>query len=208
MAPLLCLMLFLAMTGYSSASYCLCKDGVGDQALQKALDYACGAGADCTPIQQNGACYNPNTLKDHCSYAVNSYFQKKAQAGGSCDFSGTATINPNPPSMAQAQLRPHQQLELHLQLRQRGLHPQLQRPGLHPQLRQPEQPLGLHPRLQQLGFLPQLQPQGQGQPLGVQQFLVVAPPLAQVEQQQQASMIQVMLWLSSQPLTPFYLLSS
>ncbi|XVE85748.1 hypothetical protein DITRI_Ditri17bG0115800 [Diplodiscus trichospermus] len=98
MAPLLCLMLFLAMTGYSSASYCLCKDGVGDQALQKALDYACGAGADCTPIQQNGACYNPNTLKDHCSYAVNSYFQKKAQAGGSCDFSGTATINPNPPS--------------------------------------------------------------------------------------------------------------
>ncbi|KAI9111662.1 hypothetical protein K1719_017352 [Acacia pycnantha] len=52
-------------------------DDVGDQALQKALDYACQAGADCTPILQNGACYNPNSVKDHCSYAVNSYFQKK-----------------------------------------------------------------------------------------------------------------------------------
>ncbi|XWS34188.1 hypothetical protein CRYUN_Cryun21dG0019100 [Craigia yunnanensis] len=98
MAPLICLVLFLAMTGHSSATYCLCKDGVSEQALQKALDYACGAGADCTAILQNGACYNPNTLKDHCNYAVNSYFQRKGQATGSCDFSGTATVSPNPPT--------------------------------------------------------------------------------------------------------------
>ncbi|XWS69634.1 hypothetical protein CRYUN_Cryun04dG0195600 [Craigia yunnanensis] len=94
---LICLVLFLAMTGHSSATYCLCKDG-GDQALQKTLDYACGAGADCTAILQNGACYNPNTVKDHCNYAVNSYFQRKGQATGSCDFSGTATVSPNPPT--------------------------------------------------------------------------------------------------------------
>ena len=80
------------------ATYCLCKDGVGDQSLQKSLDYACGAGADCTAILQNGACYNPNTLKDHCNYAVNSYFQKKGQVTGSCDFSGTATVSANPPT--------------------------------------------------------------------------------------------------------------
>uniref|UniRef100_A0A5B6Z839 Putative PLASMODESMATA CALLOSE-BINDING PROTEIN 3 n=1 Tax=Davidia involucrata TaxID=16924 RepID=A0A5B6Z839_DAVIN len=85
--------LFLAMAGHSSAIYCICKDGLSDSVLQKNIDYACGAGADCTPISQNGACYNPNTVKDHCNYAVNSYFQKKGQATGSCDFSGTATTS-------------------------------------------------------------------------------------------------------------------
>ncbi|KAA8532905.1 hypothetical protein F0562_032978 [Nyssa sinensis] len=87
---LLCLVFFLAMAGHSSAIYCVCKDGLSDSVYQKNIDYACGAGADCTPIIQNGACYNPNTVKDHCNYAVNSYFQRKAQISGSCDFSGTA----------------------------------------------------------------------------------------------------------------------
>ena len=79
------------------ATYCICKDGVGDTQLQKSLDYACGAGADCTQIIQNAPCYQPNTVKDHCSYAVNSYFQKKGQAVGSCDFSGTAMTSATPP---------------------------------------------------------------------------------------------------------------
>ncbi|KAF2294967.1 hypothetical protein GH714_029871 [Hevea brasiliensis] len=99
MAVLVYLVLLLALAGHSSAAtYCLCKDGLSDAALQKSLDYACGAGADCTPILQNGACYQPNSVKDHCNYAVNSYFQKKGQAVGSCDFSGTATTSANPPS--------------------------------------------------------------------------------------------------------------
>ncbi|XP_059655690.1 PLASMODESMATA CALLOSE-BINDING PROTEIN 3-like [Cornus florida] len=94
----ICLVVFLAMTGHSSATYCVCKDGVSDSLLQKNIDYACGAGADCTPIIQNGACYSPNTVKDHCNYAVNSYYQKKGQAIGSCDFSGTATTSTTAPS--------------------------------------------------------------------------------------------------------------
>ncbi|KAK3421840.1 PLASMODESMATA CALLOSE-BINDING PROTEIN 3 [Eucalyptus grandis] len=101
MAVLVFLVLFLALTGHSGATYCICKDGIGDQALQKNVDYACGAGADCSAILQNGACYQPNTVKDHCNYAVNSYFQKKGQAAGSCDFAGTAapsTVLPNQPS--------------------------------------------------------------------------------------------------------------
>ncbi|XP_048135002.1 PLASMODESMATA CALLOSE-BINDING PROTEIN 3-like [Rhodamnia argentea] len=101
MAVLVFLVLFLAFTGHSGATYCLCKDGVGDQALQKSLDYACGAGADCSAILQAGSCYQPNTVKDHCNYAVNSYFQRKGQVAGSCDFSGTAapsTVLPNQPS--------------------------------------------------------------------------------------------------------------
>ncbi|KAK6921919.1 X8 domain [Dillenia turbinata] len=116
MAVLMYIVLFLALTGYSNlcelnwvffffwgggfkgATYCICKDGLSDTALQKTLDYACGAGADCSAILQNGGCYNPNSVKDHCSYAVNSYFQKKNQSGGTCDFSGTATTSASPPS--------------------------------------------------------------------------------------------------------------
>lgn len=77
----------------------MCKDGVGDGALQKNLDYACGAGADCSAILQAGSCYQPNTVKDHCNYAVNSYFQRKGQAVGSCDFAGTAAPSTVLPSM-------------------------------------------------------------------------------------------------------------
>ncbi|KAB1216851.1 Glucan endo-1,3-beta-glucosidase-like protein 3 [Morella rubra] len=98
MAVLAFLVLVLAMTGHSSATWCVCKDGVGDSNLQKSLDYACGAGADCNPIHQTGPCYQPNNVKAHCSYAVNSYFQKKGQAQGSCDFSGTAAISTTDPS--------------------------------------------------------------------------------------------------------------
>ncbi|XP_062162442.1 PLASMODESMATA CALLOSE-BINDING PROTEIN 3-like [Alnus glutinosa] len=102
MAVLVYLVLFLALTGHSSATYCFCKDGLSDQALQKTLDYACGAGADCSPILQSGACYQPNTVKNHCDYAVNSYFQRKNQGQGTCDFSGTASPSQTAPTVASA----------------------------------------------------------------------------------------------------------
>lgn len=80
------------------ANWCVCKEGLGDAVWQKTLDYACGAGADCNPIHSNGGCFNPNTVKAHCNYAVNSYFQKKGQAQGSCDFAGTANPVTSDPS--------------------------------------------------------------------------------------------------------------
>ncbi|GKV35530.1 hypothetical protein SLEP1_g43786 [Rubroshorea leprosula] len=98
MASLVLAVLILAMTGHSSATWCICKDGLSDSVLQKTLDYACGAGADCNPTHQNGPCYTPNTVRAHCNYAVNSYFQRKGQAAGSCDFTGTATVITTDPS--------------------------------------------------------------------------------------------------------------
>ncbi|XP_064971772.1 PLASMODESMATA CALLOSE-BINDING PROTEIN 3-like [Musa acuminata AAA Group] len=99
MASLALVLLMLTMVGGSDAAWCVCRPEMADAALQKTLDYACGAGADCTPILQNGgACYNPNTVRAHCSYAANSYYQRKGQAQGACDFSGTATITTTDPS--------------------------------------------------------------------------------------------------------------
>ncbi|KAK4350344.1 hypothetical protein RND71_029657 [Anisodus tanguticus] len=92
-------LLFLAMAGHSNAAWCACK-GLSDAVLQKTLDYACGAGADCNPIHTNGPCFNPDTVRAHCNFAVNSYFQKKGQAAGACDFSGTATVTGTDPSTA------------------------------------------------------------------------------------------------------------
>ncbi|KAI3454725.1 hypothetical protein Pfo_011388 [Paulownia fortunei] len=100
MAGFVLMVLLLAMAGHSSATWCLCKEGVSDAALQKTLDYACGAGADCNPIHQNGPCFNPNTVRAHCSYAVNSYFQRNRQAPTACDFSGTASLVTSDPSRA------------------------------------------------------------------------------------------------------------
>lgn len=83
---------------FADATYCVCNSGLSDPVLQKNIDYACGNGADCSAIMQNGACFNPNTVKDHCNYAVNSYYQRKGQITGSCDFQGTATVTTTPPT--------------------------------------------------------------------------------------------------------------
>ncbi|THG11009.1 hypothetical protein TEA_028825 [Camellia sinensis var. sinensis] len=78
--------------GGVEATWCVTRSEASDQALQTALDYACGAGADCAPILSSGLCYLPNTLQSHASYAFNSYYQRRGNAPGSCDFSGTATV--------------------------------------------------------------------------------------------------------------------
>ncbi|KAK4779313.1 hypothetical protein SAY86_006841 [Trapa natans] len=98
MASLVVAVLILAISGRSVATWCVCKEGLSDAVLQRALDYACGAGADCNPIRQNGICFQPNTVRAHCSYAANSYFQRKGQAAGSCDFAGTASFSIADPS--------------------------------------------------------------------------------------------------------------
>ncbi|KAL1218480.1 PLASMODESMATA CALLOSE-BINDING PROTEIN 4 [Cardamine amara subsp. amara] len=99
MSILLPLCLIISMITYSNAIYCVCKDG-NEQVLQKAIDYACGAGADCSQIQTNGACFQPNTVKSHCDVAVNSYYQKKAASGATCEFNGAAILSNTPPSTA------------------------------------------------------------------------------------------------------------
>ncbi|CAA7408432.1 unnamed protein product [Spirodela intermedia] len=78
-------------------SWCVASPTASQTALQVALDYACGyGGADCVAIQQGGACFSPNTLRDHASYAFNSYYQKNPLPT-SCDFGGTAILTTTDP---------------------------------------------------------------------------------------------------------------
>ncbi|XP_016501710.1 uncharacterized protein LOC107820017 [Nicotiana tabacum] len=84
-----------------NAVWCVAKPTVPADLIQQALDYACGSGAGCDAIQPNGACYQPATLLSHASYAFNSYWQKKKQGGGTCDFGGTAMLVTADPSYDQ-----------------------------------------------------------------------------------------------------------
>ncbi|XP_039029818.1 PLASMODESMATA CALLOSE-BINDING PROTEIN 3-like [Hibiscus syriacus] len=79
-------------------SWCVARSDASNQAMQTALDYACGSGADCNPIQSDGLCFLPNTIQAHASYAFNSYYQRRARAPGSCDFAGTGTVAKTDPS--------------------------------------------------------------------------------------------------------------
>ena len=77
----------------------MAKSGASDAQLQAALDYACGHGADCAAVLPTGPCYSPTSVRAHCSYAANSYFQRNSQANGAtCDFGGTANLTDTDPS--------------------------------------------------------------------------------------------------------------
>ncbi|KAM7530528.1 hypothetical protein LguiB_033938 [Lonicera macranthoides] len=82
----------------SGGSWCTASPTASENALQVALDYACGyGGADCSGIQPGAPCYSPTTLRDHASYAFNQYY-KKNPAPTSCAFGGTAQLTHTDPS--------------------------------------------------------------------------------------------------------------
>ncbi|XP_021685557.2 PLASMODESMATA CALLOSE-BINDING PROTEIN 3 [Hevea brasiliensis] len=82
----------------SGGSWCIASPTASETALQVALDYACGyGGADCSAVQSGASCYNPNTVRDHASYAFNDYYQKNP-IPTSCVFGGTAQLINTDPS--------------------------------------------------------------------------------------------------------------
>ncbi|KAJ4787695.1 Carbohydrate-binding X8 domain superfamily protein [Rhynchospora pubera] len=91
-------------TGSSGGqSWCIASQSASQTALQVALDYACGyGGADCSAIQQGGSCFNPDTVRDHASYAFNNYYQKNP-VPTSCDFGGSAVLTSIDPSTSTCQ---------------------------------------------------------------------------------------------------------
>ncbi|VAH64246.1 unnamed protein product [Triticum turgidum subsp. durum] len=53
----------------------------------------------CVCVGTGGSCHSPDSVAAHCSYAVNSYYQRNSQTkGATCDFGGTATLSSADPS--------------------------------------------------------------------------------------------------------------
>lgn len=90
----------------TNRTYCIASDGVDLKTLQTALDWACGPGrANCSEIQPGESCYQPNNVRNHASYAFDSYFQKQGKSTDSCDFKGSAIITTTDPSKSFPLLR-------------------------------------------------------------------------------------------------------
>ena len=84
--------------GGGGGQWCIAKATASPTSLQVALDYACGyGGADCGQIQQGASCYETNTIRDHASFAFNSYYQKHP-GSDSCNFGGAAQLTSADPS--------------------------------------------------------------------------------------------------------------
>ncbi|KAJ1698388.1 hypothetical protein LUZ63_006900 [Rhynchospora breviuscula] len=86
-------------------TWCVADPSAGKEKLQTALDFACGGGeADCTAIQPGAACYEPDTVEAHASYAFNSYYQKNGREQWTCDFGGAAYVVSQAPKIGKCTL--------------------------------------------------------------------------------------------------------
>ncbi|KAJ7975809.1 glucan endo-1,3-beta-glucosidase-like [Quillaja saponaria] len=84
--------------------WCVPKDNTSNQALQANIDYVCSQGIDCKAIQAGGACFEPNNLKTHASYAMNAYFKAKGRTPSTCDFSQSGVVTTADPSHGSCRL--------------------------------------------------------------------------------------------------------
>ncbi|XP_027191190.1 PLASMODESMATA CALLOSE-BINDING PROTEIN 1-like [Cicer arietinum] len=78
--------------------WCVAKEGIPDVFLRLGIDYACGDGAvDCSAIILGGSCFTPANLRDHASYAFNSYYHAHPSPSN-CVFGGISTLTNTDPS--------------------------------------------------------------------------------------------------------------
>ncbi|KAK9755222.1 hypothetical protein RND81_01G010900 [Saponaria officinalis] len=85
-------------SGETGQKWCVAKPDATDDKLQGNLDYVCSKGIDCKPIQDGGPCFQPNTVKGHASYAMNTYYHLNGQHEYDCYFDGTGVVTSTNPS--------------------------------------------------------------------------------------------------------------
>lgn len=69
------------------------------EVLQANIDFVCGQGLDCGPIQAGGSCFFPDSVRAHAAYAMNAYYQATGRNLYNCDFGQTGKITTIDPSM-------------------------------------------------------------------------------------------------------------
>ncbi|KAK8957368.1 Glucan endo-1,3-beta-glucosidase 12 [Platanthera zijinensis] len=86
-------------TFIGGTTWCVGLKTAATAELQTALDWACGPGStDCTAVRPGGACFEPNTVLSHASFAFNSYYQQNGNSDIACNFGGAAVITRSNPS--------------------------------------------------------------------------------------------------------------
>ncbi|OMO91253.1 Glycoside hydrolase, family 17 [Corchorus olitorius] len=84
-------------SGSGKGKWCVAKSEASNAALQANIDYVCSTGVNCRPIQSGGACFNPNNVRSHASYAMNAYYQANGRHDFNCDFNHTGLITSTDP---------------------------------------------------------------------------------------------------------------
>ncbi|XP_011091523.1 glucan endo-1,3-beta-glucosidase-like [Sesamum indicum] len=78
--------------------WCVPKPDATDAELQANIDYVCSQGLNCQPIQPGGPCFDPNTVRAHASFVMNTYYQSEGRHDFNCDFSGSGVLTFTDPS--------------------------------------------------------------------------------------------------------------
>ncbi|XP_059667263.1 glucan endo-1,3-beta-glucosidase [Cornus florida] len=86
------------LPGSKRKQWCLPKTGASEEALQNNIDYVCGLGLDCRPIQEGGACFLPDNVRAHAAYAMNAFYQATEKDEYDCDFEQTGSVTSIDPS--------------------------------------------------------------------------------------------------------------
>ncbi|XP_071690005.1 glucan endo-1,3-beta-glucosidase 12-like [Rutidosis leptorrhynchoides] len=79
--------------------WCVAKPHADEKLVQGVLDFCCGpGGVDCREVYENGACFGPNKVHAHASYAMNAYYQMHGRNYWNCDFKGSGLVTFSDPS--------------------------------------------------------------------------------------------------------------
>ncbi|KAF9618761.1 hypothetical protein IFM89_002456 [Coptis chinensis] len=79
--------------------WCVAKPHADEKVLQAVLDFCCGTGGvNCKELINQAACFDPNKLHAHASYAMNGYYQMHGRNYWNCDFKGTGLVTFSDPS--------------------------------------------------------------------------------------------------------------
>ncbi|KAJ4913399.1 hypothetical protein Rs2_08020 [Raphanus sativus] len=85
--------------GGGTRKWCVASSQASVTELQSALDWACGPGnVDCSAVQPNQPCFEPDTVLSHASYAFNTYYQQSGASSLDCSFGGVSVEVDKDPS--------------------------------------------------------------------------------------------------------------